>query len=218
MRRRSISVLASVALALSACAAPATTSPGDAVVIVELDGGHGSGAHIGGGLILTAAHVVDHEGVITVRDRTGAKSTAKVLWSSPQKDIALLKMDDAGATKAIGKADLFCGDLKEGDAVMLLGNPLGDEFIAGFGQIAGTPRKIGKVDSAYVVNMAIVMGQSGGPLFRDGKIVGVASMVMTAWMDSMDKDGKAIGWSKSIIGYGYAVPSSVVCNLLARVG
>jgi S1-C subfamily serine protease len=209
-------VLVAIAGVGSGCNSEAKTSPGDAVVIVELGTGHGSGAHIGGGLILTAAHVVAHEGAITVRDRTGAKSKASVLWSSPQKDIALLKMSDKGAAKAMPKAELFCGNLNEGDYVMLLGNPLGDEFIAGFGQIAGAARKVGKVDSAYVVNMAIVMGQSGGPLFHDGKIAGVASMVMAAPMETMDRDGKKNGFSHSIIGYGYAVPSSVVCDLLAR--
>lgn len=188
----------------------------DSVVIVELGESHGSGAHIGGGIILTAAHVVDRSGAITVRDRNGTKATATLLWANKAKDIALMKIDDDAAAK-IPAASLFCGAVKEGDDVTVVGNPLGEEFVSGFGRIAGAARKAGKVESVYVTNVATVMGQSGGPLFHNGKIVGVVSMVMVAPMPFGPKDEKGNqAYAMSIVGYGYAVPSSVVCDLMGR--
>lgn len=189
----------------------------NSVVIVELGQGHGSGAHIGGGIILTAAHVVDHDGEITVRDRFGTKSTATLLWANKSKDIALLKIDNDTAAK-IPAASLFCGDINEGDAVTVVGNPLGEEFVSGFGRIAGAARKAGDVESVYVVDVSTVMGQSGGPLFHDGKIVGVVSMVMVAPLKSFEPNAAdgSDRYVPSLVGYGYAVPSSVVCGLMGR--
>ncbi|MNU08146.1 hypothetical protein D3C72_2540600 [compost metagenome] len=51
------------------------------------------------------------------------------------------------------------------------------------------------------------MGQSGGPVFdEDGKLIGLTVGVM----------GAPLGFSMSLVGYGFVVPSRTVCDLLAR--
>jgi len=74
----------------------ARTNPSD--VEIRRDDGIGSGVHIGGGLFLTAAHVV--RGVkpggrldIKLRDKSLRKAT--ILWMSPQNDTALISADGA---------------------------------------------------------------------------------------------------------------------------
>ncbi|MNW21895.1 hypothetical protein D3C71_2230660 [compost metagenome] len=53
------------------------------------------------------------------------------------------------------------------------------------------------------------MGQSGGGTFADnGDLIGITVGVMAA----------PIGFSGSLVGFGFVVPSADICGLLGRVG
>ena len=181
-------------------ALPATES---ATVKIFPASGHGSGVHIGDGFIVTAAHVVGDEKEVQVKAKGGAFNKADVLWVNKAHDIALLRTSSAG----LGAAHLSCRTVKIGDPITAYGNPLGIEFVAAYGKIAGEPRKTGPWNTVYVTDITTVMGQSGGPVFgSDGDLIGITVGVMAA----------PIGFSGSLVGYGFVVPSTAVCELLAR--
>lgn len=176
-------------------------------VEIMLDAGLGSGVHIGDGLFLTAAHVVDHPSKrLDVKLRDKSLRAAKVLWMAKDYDIALLSADG----KDVDSSKLACRDVKVGEAISAIGNPLGIESITAFGRVAGETRQIGD-RPMYVMDMTVVMGSSGGPIFDEkDEIVGIADAIMVAPLGDQAKP------TPSIVGYSYAVPSSIICKLLAR--
>jgi S1-C subfamily serine protease len=181
-------------------ALPATES---ATVKIFPASGHGSGVHIGDGFIVTAAHVVGDAKEVQLKANGGALRKADVLWVNKAYDIALLRTSSAG----LGIAKLACHAVKVGDPIVAYGNPLKIEFVAAYGKIAGEPRETGPWKSVYVTDITTVMGQSGGPVYADGgDLIGITVGVMAA----------PIGFSGSLVGYGFVVPSTAVCELLGR--
>lgn len=182
---------------------PAPVSLEQSVVKVMLKRGHGSGVSIGNGFILSAAHVVDDAKTVTLKTMDGKTRPADVLWTNTEYDIALLKTDGAG----LASAPLDCRRAKAGTAIVSYGNPVNIEFASAYGRIAGEPRKHGPWRSVYVTDTTTVMGMSGGPVFStDGRLIGITVGVM----------GAPMGFSVSLVGYGFVVPSQAACGLLAR--
>ncbi|WP_284777050.1 serine protease [Agrobacterium sp. lyk4-40-TYG-31] len=172
-------------------------------VKVLLAVGHGSGVHIGDGFIVMAAQVVGQSKDVQIKSKDGVMRKADVLWVNTTYDIALLRTSSAG----LGTAHLSCGAAKAGDSIVAYGNPLGIEFVAAYGKIAGEPRASGPWKSVYVTDVTTVMGQSGGPVFgADGDLIGITVGVTAAH----------VGFSGSLVGYGFVVPTAEVCGLLAR--
>ena len=154
-------------------------------------------------LVRQVAHVVGDAKEVQLKAKGGALRKADVLWANKANDIALLRTSSAG----LGSANLVCRSVKAGDAIVAYGNPLKIEFVAAYGKIAGDPRETGPWKSVYVTDITTVMGQSGGPVYADnGDLIGITVGVMAA----------PIGFSGSLVGYGYVVPSTAVCELLAR--
>ncbi len=180
----------------------------DAGVEILVSDGLGSGVSIGNGMIVTAAHVVRGQKDVTVEAQDGKKYTARVLWSSDASDVAMLSVKDA----KLPAAKLFCGDVRVGDEISAIGNPLGVKFVTSYGHVAAKAQKVGDIDEVFPMDMTTVMGQSGGPVFSNGRVVGIISMVMSAPLKNGDS------YTPSLVGFGFAVPSSVVCDLLARGG
>lgn len=186
MRSIAVAILAMIALAFGAYAyAPAhPTLPGSTVKIV-MEQGHGSGVHIGNGYIVTAAHVVgDKAPRIKLDD--GSEQDAVVMWTNRALD---------------------CRVAANGEHVTATGNPTVFEFISSTGRIAGVEREFGPWARVLPVDMTIVMGMSGGPVFAaDGRVVGISVGVLVA----------PVGFAASLTGFGAVVPSAAVCELLAR--
>jgi S1-C subfamily serine protease len=139
----------------------------------------GSGAVIAGGRILTAAHVVDDQTFVQVRPNgTARKHPARVVFVSHAADLALLEVDDPAFHAAVVPLDL--GELPEvRDRVAAYGFPNGGETLS------ITEGVVARVEDGFYVHShesflqiqmdaAIAGGSSGGPLLRDGRIVGVA--------------------------------------------
>lgn len=176
-------------------------------VKVTIGEGHGSGVHIGSGYIITANHVAgETKGQIKIKTEDGGTVPASLLWANKDYDIALIKID-AESARSIKAARLSCNVAHVGDDIVAGGNPLAVEFVSAYGKIAGLPRQVGAVKSVYITDITTVMGQSGGPVFdKNGDVVGITVAVMTA----------SLGFGRSLTGFGFAVPSSEVCMLLAR--
>lgn len=189
--------------AIARFAAPDYPKTETTVVKVILKNGHGSGVSIGNGYVLTAAHVVQDSKTATLKTKDGRNMEAAVLWSNKEYDIALLRFEGA----QIDAASLDCRVAQLGDTIISYGNPLNVEFASAYGRIAGEPRAFGPWQSVFVTDITTVMGQSGGPVFdADGRLIGITVGVM----------GAPMGFSHSLVGYGFVVPSRAVCDLLAR--
>ncbi len=139
----------------------------------------GSGAVISGGRILTAAHVVDDQTFVLVRlNGTARKARARVLFVSHVADLALLAVDEAGFLDGIPPLEL--GELPSvRDAVAAYGFPNGGETLSiteGAVARAEHEKYVHSRESLLAIQMdaAIAPGSSGGPVLRDGRIVGVA--------------------------------------------
>lgn len=175
--------------------------PGETVKILA-NGGHGSGVHIGGGRIVTAAHVVGDAESVDVKMDDGAIVTADVIWSDTQYDVALVQI-----SHELMVAALSCREPRVDEAVTARGNPLLLEFITTRGYVAGGGRQAGPWKYVVPVDITILMGMSGGPVFDGrGSVIGINIGVLQA----------PTGFGASVTGIGLIVPSSVICYLLTE--
>lgn len=185
----------------------------EAVVLVRTPTGIGSGFIIHpDGYIVTNDHVIagEHEISVTVfkADATGAVAAVKeqydrvrIVASTPAWDLALLKIEPAGGKEArfdtvpLGES----GELRQGQPVFAIGNPLGLERSVSQGIVSARNRPIGAglfIQATAQINP----GNSGGPLFNlRGEVVGVNNMKVMA-----------IGAE----GLAFAIPTSVLKTFL----
>lgn len=190
-----------ILISISLYAATSVEKPGETVKIM-VGNGHGSGFHIGDGYIVSAAHVVGSEKELTIKLDDGSEQSATVLWSNSQYDVALLRTDPNMIS-----ATLSCRVPAKHERVYAQGSPLQMEFLRTWGNVAGIESSIGPWKSAVPVDMTIIMGMSGGPVFdTGGRVIGVNIGVATA----------PVGLSRNITGIGIIVPAKSVCELLAR--
>lgn len=171
------------------------------------EGGHGSGTHIGGGYIITAGHVAEDNEYLLAKTSSGDIMQAERLWTNMDYDISLLRIEDY---EDIAVSDLECRPLVVGEAITLEGNPLAMEFITTNGIVAGEPTSSYSQawQTVVPVDGAMAGGMSGGGAFdEDGDLVGVNVGIPVQSLGFAD--GTATGIS-------FIVPSTAVCNLLAR--
>ena len=138
-------------LLLPACAQP--EYPRDAVHLVEVNGGNGSGVMIGKFLMLTAAHVVGDGKGLTVGPK---KLPAKLIAKDEKADIALLHV--AVDCPCVELADVPPKDAK----VLVIGFPVNNVVpnqIVTLGEVQGF------VDNKLQLSAPAVGGNSGGGVF-----------------------------------------------------
>lgn len=175
--------------------------PGETVKILTVTG-HGSGVHIGNGYIVTAAHVVSGASTVTLRLDDETEQPGEVLWFNTVYDVALIRTTDT-----LREAPLQCRIPKTGEMVRASGNPLTMEFISTNGRVAGVVREMGPWKLAVPVDITILMGMSGGPVFdMRGNVVGINIGVAMA----------QLGFTPSLTGIGVIVPGKAICDLIAR--
>jgi S1-C subfamily serine protease len=188
-------------------------------VIVDSKG-HGSGAHIGKGYVLTSAHViVNRESNTSLKLLTedGEEFGASVLWESKDYDVALLEIDNFSDYEGkMTVASIACREPIEGENIMTRGNPSSLNFVSSYGKVAGTTRDTSPTwKRTFIINTVVVPGQSGAPIFDESnKIIGVvAGLLLHPLFDT--RDDKPIV-TPTMTGYGFAVPSSVICKMLGK--
>ena len=142
-------------------------------------GSTGSGVVIGPGLVLTGAHVVANATFVQVQKISDtAKASARIEAISHDCDLALLRVEDKAFLKGIRPAKL--GDLPAlRDQVQVVGYPVGGE------EVSVTEGVVSRIEVqryehsqrhllAVTVDAAINAGNSGGPVFARGRVVGIA--------------------------------------------
>src|SRR5262249_9251697 len=159
--------------------------------------GLGTGFIVGAdGLIATNLHVIGEARPVSVRLADGKKYEVTAVHASDRSlDLALLKIDAKGLTPL----ELADSDkVKNGQAVLTLGNPHGLEHSVTSGVVSGK-REIDGLKMSQIA-LPIEQGNSGGPLLdMQGRVVGVITL-------------------KSLVtaNLGFAVPANLLKPLLKK--
>ncbi len=157
----------------------------------------GSGVIISAdGYIVTNNHVVDGADELTVTLNENSKEySARIIGADKATDLALIKID-AKNLPAIVIAN--SENVKVGEWVLAVGNPLGLNNTVTAGIVSAKARTMGQgVSSMIQTDAAINQGNSGGALVNTrGELIGINAMLASP--------------TGSNIGYGFAIPTSIV--------
>ncbi|MEO1585103.1 MAG: trypsin-like peptidase domain-containing protein [Planctomycetota bacterium] len=138
----------------------------------------GSGVIIEGNRILTNAHVVNYARRILVQpNQSSDKYEAEVVAIAHGIDLAVLELDDESFFDEYPAAALSDELPTIGGTVTALGYPLGGEALSiteGIvSRIEHTGYKGDTLGLRIQVDVALNPGNSGGPVFRDGTVIGL---------------------------------------------
>jgi serine protease Do len=150
------------------------------------------------GIIVTNKHVIQGAALIKVTFSDKSTASAELIAAGSLVDLALLKVDVPRPlpTLQFGNSD----DLKLGQPVIAIGNPLGLGTSVSTGVISALNRDLMRspFDDYIQTDASINPGNSGGPLLDcAGEMVGVDTALMS--------NNKTLG----SIGLGFALPSNV---------
>ncbi len=167
--------------------------------------GSGSGVIISpNGYIVTNNHVIEDATEIKVTTNDKKTYTAKLIGADPTTDLAVIKIE---AEKLPTAYLANIEDVKIGEMVLAVGNPLGLNSTITQGIISAIGRgqlnlnnKLGgnqNVENYIQTDAAINPGNSGGGLYDlNGSLIGINTAIASR--------------SGSFIGYGFAVPIDLV--------
>ncbi len=166
--------------------------------------GLGSGVVIDdAGDILTSLHVVANATEIELTFADGTQSSASIIGSQPENDIAVLHAGQPPAhvvPAVLGNPNA----MNVGDDAFVVGNPFGlyssmsAGVISGFNRSFKLPGSDQRLRGLIQIDAAVNPGNSGGPLLnRDGQVVGIVTAILNPTEDDV------------FIGIGFAVPITV---------
>ena len=147
------------------------------------------------GYIVTNNHVVDGADELIVTLNDNKEYSARIIGADATTDLALVKID-AKNLPAIQIAN--SDDVKVGEWVLAVGNPLGLNNTVTAGIVSAKARTMGQgVSSMIQTDAAINQGNSGGALVNTrGELIGINAMLASP--------------NGSNIGYGFAIPTSIM--------
>lgn len=164
----------------------------------------GSGVIISSdGYIVTNNHVVDGADELTVTLTDNKEYSAKIIGTDKTTDLALIKID-AKNLPAITIAN--SDNVKVGEWVLAIGNPLGLNNTVTAGIISAKARSLGanSVESFIQTDAAINAGNSGGALVNaKGELVGINAMLYSQ--------------TGSFSGYGFAIPTALMNKVVSDI-
>ncbi|MCR9086077.1 MAG: Do family serine endopeptidase [Rhodobacteraceae bacterium] len=155
------------------------------------------------GYIVTNNHVIESADEILIEFFDGDELVAEVIGTDPNTDIALLKVESDEPLPFVPFGD--SDEIRVGDWVMAMGNPLGQGFSVSAGIVSARGRALsGSYDDYIQTDAAINRGNSGGPLFNmDGEVVGVNTAILSPTGGS--------------IGIGFAMSAAVVTGVVDQL-
>ena len=160
------------------------------------------------GHVVTNFHVVQGGDafLVTFDDQTQAQ--AKLVGTDPNKDVALLQIDEPGEKLKpikIGSSER----LQVGQQALAIGNPFGLDHSLTKGVISALGRVVQGIGGVTIHDMiqtdaAINPGNSGGPLLdSSGHLIGMNTMIYSR--------------SGSSAGIGFAVPSAFIKRIVPQL-
>lgn len=166
------------------CSIPAEAVSGSGIILRE------------DGTIVTNHHVVANADSIQVILADGRRKQATLVASSPENDMAIIRIDAAGAhltPMVLGDSDR----LRVGEKVLAIGNPFGLGQTLSVGVVSMTDRSIRNggmvLRNLIQISAAINPGNSGGALVNsEGQLVGMNTVVLSP--------------TGSNVGIGFAIP------------
>ena len=186
------------------------------------------------GYILTNNHVVaaaTNGGTVSVVFNDGSTSTARIVGTDQEDDLAVIKVGKTGLPGAtLGSSSA----VRVGDPVLAVGSPLGLSGTVTSGIVSALNRPVdttadqqqnvnpfsnnapttATVISAIQTDAAINPGNSGGPLVNSvGAVIGINSAIAST--------GSSLGGQAGNIGVGFAIPidqAKVIAQELIATG
>ena len=162
------------------------------------------------GHIVTNYHVVQGASRVEVSFSNQERLPARIVGRDPSTDLAVLQV--RATSRALTPLTLGDSDLvRVGDAVVAIGNPLGEDRSITAGIVSALERRIyapngAPIDHAIQTDAALNHGNSGGPLLNArGQVVGVTSQIQTT------------GSNAGNIGIGFAIPVNTVNTVVAQL-
>ena len=153
------------------------------------------------GYIMTNNHVINGADEIYVKMSDGQEYLAKLVGTSPEVDIAILKVSTNKTFKPLKFAN--SDNIKIGHWAIAFGNPLGLNSSMTVGVIGASGRSslgIEQVENFIQTDAAINQGNSGGPLLNiNGDVIGVNTAIYST-------NGGSVGLS-------FAIPSNLASNV-----
>lgn len=150
------------------------------------------------GYVVTNNHVIDGADEIFVKFSDGREYKTKLVGTSPEVDIAVLKIQSNEKFKPLEFAD--SDNVQIGQWSIAFGNPMGlnDSMTVGVVSAAGrSSLGIEQIENFIQTDAAINQGNSGGPLIDiNGKVIGVNTAILSQ--------------SGGSVGLGFAIPSNLV--------
>lgn len=143
-----------------------------AVVTIRTDKAQGTGFIItDDGYLVTNYHVI--AGAVNAEALTSDQNSRQLtlIGSNPAMDVALLKIEGDYNSLIFDDSD----DVRIGEKVIAIGNPLGLSFSVTEGIVSATGRRVIGSDGGYIqTDAALNSGNSGGPLINtDGRVIGI---------------------------------------------
>ena len=153
------------------------------------------------GYVVTNNHVIDGADEIYVKFSNGREYRTKLVGTSPEVDIAVLKIDSNETFKPLEFAN--SDQVQIGQWSIAFGNPLGlnDSMTVGIVSAAGrSSLGIEEIENFIQTDAAINQGNSGGPLIDiTGKVIGVNTAIYSQ--------------SGGSVGIGFAIPANLVTTV-----
>lgn len=174
-----------------------------AVVAIDTPDGGGSGSIIDpSGLILTNAHVVGRESVVTVKLSDGRSFEGDVVgYGDNLVDLAAVQL--RGNPTSLPTVSLApVGSVRVGQRAYAIGSPFGLQGTLTVGIVSRIDTTRGLIQTDAAINP----GNSGGPLLNsEGQLIGVNTSIFT----TSDTGGN--------IGIGFAIPTGQAQQFIAAV-
>jgi len=174
-----------------------------------IERGLGSGVIVSAdGTIMTNYHVVEGAERITVETNDNKTFDAKVVGSDQPSDLAVLKIEVQNLPYlTLGNSD----NVRVGDIVLAIGNPLGIGQTVTAGIISAKGRRTGLSDGSFEdflqTDAPINRGNSGGALVNlNGELIGINSQILSS-------PGSAGG----NIGIGFSIPSNMAKTVMEQL-
>ena len=175
----------------------------------QIERGVGSGVIVSAdGSILTNFHVVDGAEKITVQMNDNKTFEAKVVGTDQPSDLAVLKIEGTNLPfLSLGNSD----NVRVGDVVLAIGNPLGIGQTVTAGIISAKGRRTGLSDGNSFedflqTDAPINRGNSGGALVNiAGELIGINSQILSS------------GQSGGSIGIGFAIPTNMAKGVMEQL-